>query len=494
MKLPIIDKLRNKIQNYSQQFLGRAIKTVSGTVVGQIIAFLCLPLISRIYKADVIGQASTVLALVNIFSMINCLQYDQAIVVADDRDLGGLTKLAILINIFINLILFLFLLLFSSILGDNVSQAIKNLGFNNLFPLINISYTMYLLLSNWQLRQNNLTKVSIGKLIYLGGGSVAQVIIGALIGPTESGFLMAMFLACLVAGVVLLPDRKVGRKTDNTLNENNLIQIAKKYKNFPRYQLGSSVVNAFGAQLPVLFLRVAFSETIAGLFFMAWRILAVPINLLHQAIGQVFFRDAADLERSGSSTAELNSKVIDYLIKISFLPSVLLAIMSPYLVNLFLGKDWSQVGPIIQYLLIGITITFIVSPISTIFSVVNKQSTALVLNIILMLLKGLGLLIGWLNGNFMSSILLFSIGTLMGMLIFLFYIKKLIGFSLKSIISQNKVLLLGGVAILLFMFVLGIFIDINTLPFQIMALFLIAILGIAEMQIIRNPVSNDHLS
>jgi O-antigen/teichoic acid export membrane protein len=457
---------------YKDRFISKVSIILLGTIMGQVLAFLSVPFIARTYGPEVLGRAASVLALLNVLSMISCLQYDQAIIISEDKDKFHLVFACILFSLIIGGGLALFSNGIASLSNDYVSaQEIR------LLSLLLILYSSFLVSINYRLRDNALKLVSIGRTIYYGGSSLLQAGTGFLFGGTCNSFLLAQAF-CLAIGIILLfPARDFVKEIQAVrpfeFLKSTLLTM-RRHVNFPRYQMGAALVNSFTAQLPVLFLRVMFSESWAGWYFMAYRILAAPMSLLSQAIGQIFYRDSAERERQGGERVQNVENISVALSRISYLPAVTFALIAPYAIRFLLGDEWAITGQLMQILLLGLVFSFIVSPLSPLLSVKGKQREALILNIVLSALKILGLFIGWLMNSAFVSIILMTVGSAVGMVIFFAYLLRSIGSDLMRFVWIIKAMLLDG----LFIVVVGTVVSLQNVHHVIKILALTSLLAI----------------
>jgi O-antigen/teichoic acid export membrane protein len=170
-----LNKFRDLLTATGRGFLGRASIVLSGAVLGQGLAFLMLPLITRVYSPESIGRASTTLAIFSMLMIVICLQYDQAVVVASRDQLPYLLMLGCLIALgeVVLLALCLFILRITS---PTLSHTLNAFGFNAYLLFLLLTYAPFLLLTQLHLRQNSLSRVSSGRFIYYGLGSILQVI------------------------------------------------------------------------------------------------------------------------------------------------------------------------------------------------------------------------------------------------------------------------------------------------------------------------------
>ena len=75
------------------------------------------------------------------------------------------------------------------------------------------------------------------------------------------------------------------------------------------------------------------------------------------------------------------------LIKIGALPFFCAIIFSPFFINFIFGNDWKTSGVIIQIMAFGMFFKFITSPISTTFTVLNRQEISFYITIFSLILR-----------------------------------------------------------------------------------------------------------
>lgn len=381
-------------------FSFRTSVVLSGSILGQLIAFALLPIIARLYGTEAIGQAGATIAILGILSLIVFWQYDQAVIVANDVDLGYLILLAV--ALLSGMCLFLAGMLF--LLGRFVPTALAQLdtyGINYTLVILLFPYAMFLLLVNLHLRNNQLSKVSVARLIYYGGSAVFQVLAAWLVAPTSQAFLLSQASAAFLAAVPLFPYRRIqpfwqrAQSLGFAETTRAVIGVSRTYIDFPRYQAGAQVLNAFSLNLPVLILNSAFSATWAGWYFMANRLVAAPVVLLSQAIGQVFYRDSAERERAGIEQVASLERVATMLVRIGVFFGVALGTTVPFLVPVLLGEEWTPVATIMQILLLVFVVTFFTSPLTTFLNVKGRQKGALGYYSLLALVRTAAVFSGW---------------------------------------------------------------------------------------------------
>jgi O-antigen/teichoic acid export membrane protein len=487
LKYPTIKDLVLKLK---VGFIGRAGIILFGSLFGQGLAFVLLPLVTRIYDASVIGRAASTLAFLNIVSLISSFQFDQALIVSEQHEKAPLLILSLVLILLLIGTLEITILIIR-LLHPVLLTTLQQFGVNQyLFGLI-IFYSLFLLFSSLRLRDNQLVTLSSARVTYYGGSTIFQIIFGILFPPNENTFLLGQLLGAAISVFLLLPYGQIFRwilanYRDPLLIYRDVIRVAIKYRNFPTLQMPAQLLNSISHQFPILFMRWAFSDAWAGWYFIAWRSIAAPSSLLLQAVGQVFYRDSAEKARKGVEQGEFLERVIYGLIFISFLPIVGIGLTINYLINFLFGSGWEPVAVIIQILLISLSVSFFTSPISTYLNVKNKQAGALGFNALLCFVRIIAIFIGWLIGSEISSILLYSIATTVVMLVFFNYIIMSARANIMNIMRSSKALVFDGVAILLLGFFLGYLGYLHTL-IGTFSILLLVIIGFAR-EIFRGNV------
>ncbi|MBE0448824.1 MAG: oligosaccharide flippase family protein, partial [Actinobacteria bacterium] len=184
---------------------------------------------------------------------------------------------------------------------------------------------------------------------------------------------------------------------------------ARRYKQFPIFSTWSGLFNTAGTQLPPLMFAAFFSAGAAGLYALAHRVLAMPMSILGDAIGKVFFSNAAEAFREGR-LAPMVEKVHRKLAEIAMPATLLLVIAGPELFALVFGQNWREAGEFARYMAPWLYMVFITSPLSTLFSVLERQRLGMLFQAALLVVRLIAILIGayWLQA-LLPTVMLFSL-------------------------------------------------------------------------------------
>jgi len=457
-----------------------------GSALGQAVGFVLLPVIARVYDADSIGRAASTLAFLATLSFLATLQYDQAVIVAKDEDLPYLLLLTVFVITGILGILALLMLVLRLVWAGS-AELFQTLGVNGYLALLLLLYPWFLVLTNLRLRQNQLLQLGLGRLIYYGGGTVLQVVGGLLLEGNEATYLLAQALGGFLAVAYLAPWKSTLRwLTHHRLSlgdiGRNIRRVAVTYGDFPRYQVGAQVFNAFSNRVPILFLQAFFSSAWAGWYYMAFRLLAVPTALLSQAVGQILFRDSAERERQGLELSRQTEGAVAGLMRVSLLPAIALGITAPFLVKTLLGAGWDPVGPMLQILLLTFIVSFFTSPISTLLTVKGRQKQALYFNVLLFVCRAGSLLVAWFTKIEWTVIWGYSIASLVVLLPFFSYVMRSVDASIGLTLKRIRALWIDAFVVLVIAALLWVLVGLDN---WVTVGAIIVLLGIAGLREIR---------
>jgi O-antigen/teichoic acid export membrane protein len=274
------------------------------------------------------------------------------------------------------------------------------------------------------------------------------------LGPAVTVYLLAQVVVSFVAASCLFPYKGAFTFLKRIVYDRSVLKelarVGGVYSNFPRYQMGAQISIALSYQMPIFFLRIFFSDAWAGWYFMSSRLLSAPTNLVSQAVGQLFYRDSAEKFRSNLVQSHSVENIVSGLIRISLLPTMLLAVLVWPLVDQFFGKSWLPLAPIIQISLPAVLANFVTGTISPYLNVKGKQAAALAFCIAIMFARLLGLVAGVWQDSAIMSVAGYSLGTFIAYFLYCGYIVRVAGGSfvivLKRVLPHS--IEAGGISVL----------------------------------------------
>lgn len=189
--------------------------------------------------------------------------------------------------------------------------------------------------------------------------------------------------------------------------------LIRRYKNFPKYDAPAAAINAASAHLPNIAMALIFGPKIAGLYYLADRILAVPMSMVSQAVGQVLFSQVRDDIAQGVLKARTTS-IIKSLLLLLIVPVGIVVGLAEPTFELIFGENWSIAGQFASWLIFGLAMQFIYSPLSMVLVATNGQSVNLAIQISILLLKIGAFLLAWKQNDPLITIQYLTVAMILG--------------------------------------------------------------------------------
>lgn len=420
-----------------------------GTVGAQALLILSSPLLTRLYTPDEFGAFAVFSAFLGVLVVVASLRYEFAIPLPErEEDARGLLLLSLGLVVVISLLILLLLLAAAPRLAE-LTQVPELRRYSPLVALGILGVGSYQVFNYYSTRKQQFRLLSATKLWQ----SVCQV------GLQLAGGFMGLGVLGLFGGYVLgraAGSGALARQVDirPLPNTRALRSLAGRYADFPKYYAPAALINSLGMELPALIFAPIFGLSVAGFFSLTVRMLTLPVFLLGQATGQVFYPQAASLANEPEKTRLFVEKVATGLLFVSFPLFGFVALVGPELFALVFGEEWAKAGLYARYLSPWFSLSLIVSPIITFVLVKEKQRQALFVNTAETAAR-LGVL--WLGGRYLSadaSVLLYGLVGVGVALYSLLWVLRLAGSSLVSWLRPVRLylplgaLLLAGLAYL----------------------------------------------
>lgn len=382
----------------SSSFAVDTLRLAVGATLSQAIVILAAPILSRLFAPEAFGTAAVFGSIVQIIAVVVCLRYELAIMLPEeDEDAGGLLAG----SLFFVGVFTLLTALTTLLLGRTVVQWLKAPGlepFLWLLPIAVLASGIQLALRYWNTRAKRfgtLARVRVAGSVTqttskLGAGLAGYTGAGSLIGGTVLGYVIA---ATGLGWTTWREDRHILLRT----GPDKIVGQLKRYRKFPLVSTWSGLLNTLSLQLPIILLSAFFSQTVVGYFSYATRMIGLPMTLVGNAIGQVFFQRAAEAKQQGNLDALVQNSY-ERLMSLGLYPMLVLGVIGPELFVLVFGPEWAEAGVYAQITSLWRFCVFVGSPMSTLFSVLERLGTGLVFNVFLLVTRVLSLAIGaWLG-------------------------------------------------------------------------------------------------
>jgi len=427
-------------------FLNNFLSLVMGTTFSQIIIILFAPILTRLYGPESFGLLTIFISITSILNILVCLRYESSILLSETDE--GALNLFILCLILTALTTFIItvVLTFGQSQILNLLNAPQFAPFLWLLPISMIIAGISLPLMNWTIRKKRFKQLAISRVIgsvtttgsqlyagFSGFQSGGSLIVSSIIGQ---------FISVIILGKFIFSDIK--EFLSQRFNYLNISFGFKRYRNFLLYDTQAEFLNTISWQLPIFFLSSFFSPIIVGFYGLGLRVLQMPMSLVGGAISQVFFPRAVEA-RSDGSIGKLVEDFFRVLVAIGMFPLLLLSLTGGDIFLIIFGEQWYEAGIYAQILSIWAFFWFISSPLSTLYYVYEKQKAYLRFTIANFITRFLSLLIGGLLNNIFLALGLFAIS---GIFVYGYLSTEVMKYSnvsfvnIKSILTSNFLLFL----------------------------------------------------
>ena len=378
---------------------------VSGTTIALIITTLASPIITRLYGPEAFGLVALFTSITGILGVIVCLRYELAIVLPkSDEEAANIFGLCMLLVVLVSIAIIPPLIIFQQPIMSFLNAPQLGQFFWLIPPTLMISGT-FLALNYWNTRTKQFKRLSIARISSSVSSTGTQLGAGFL-GYTTGGVLIyanifGQLISTSVLGLQIMRDHLSFFK--QSISWKGMVEVFRRYSNFPKYDVWSALINTISWQVPVLLLSSFFSTTIVGYYSLGMMMVTLPMSLIGGSIAQVFFQRAAIAQHEGSLSL-IFEDAYTFLIKISLFPLLLLAFIGQYLFVFIFGPSWGQAGYYIQILSVWAVFFFVSSPISAILTITGKQKTGLILSSINLITRFVSIVIGGILGSATLSI------------------------------------------------------------------------------------------
>jgi O-antigen/teichoic acid export membrane protein len=380
---------------------------VGGTTLAQALSFLLFPIQTRLFSPEVFGELSVFTSITGIISIIICLRYELAIVLPKEDDEGfSLLKLS---------------WFFAAILSL-VSSIIFGFWGKRIYILFNASaltrYWYYvpitLMLTGiiqaanyWLTRRRQFTILSYNKVlpvltvnfVSIGLGFAGNRALNARLFSILAGNLVNIaVLAC-----VLIPDLQVKRREQYSKKE-----LIKKNKNFLLYDIWGALINNLSWMIVPILMNSYYGSYAAGQYSIGLRVIQIPASIIGASIGQVFLKTASD--RRYTKNLYVYTKSIARKLLIYTSPfAIIILVLGKYFFKITFGDQWELAGIYSQILAPWAFIWFISSPLSAIYTILQKQNVLLILTILNLITRFVSIYLGSILYNEKLGIIIFSL-------------------------------------------------------------------------------------
>ena len=383
-------------------------KLLSANVVAQAIGLFVYPVLTRLYAPDDFGLLNLFLSIGGVLVILATAEYQYAIVLPKDDNqaravfhVGGLVLISVVLLTGLSVV-------FSrpiAIVFDTPSLA----RYYWLMPFYVAVSGLWVLLNYYYTRQRQFGRISRYQLSQSVLNAGAKMSFG-FAGVLQSGLLLSTVLAPLLSlAMSIAAAWKQDLRQLLHIDKDECRAVAREYANFPKYSLPRALVNNLSGALPSLLLTPFFGLANLGFWGMALTLAFRPLNMISQSLYQVLFENTAQRVNQRLSIRPTILRFLCLTLLVAVPCFAVLYFVLPVLTRWLLGAEWEISGHYIRVMLPWLLMSVLVAPVCFLSDIFKKQKIGLYLEVLLIVLRLLGLGIGIWQHSFFYAIAGYSI-------------------------------------------------------------------------------------
>ncbi len=407
------------IQNLRNSEFIRSVATLmTGTVLAQLIAFLAYPIITRIYSEQDIGELGLYTRFVAFIAALATARYDFAMPITKrDSHAFSLFRLSLRIA---------FVCLFSVLIFGMcyaIFQPDPDQYFLFIILAVGSAYaTVWINIgTNWAIRTKAFKTISQQRIVNALGVSSFRLLFGWFkLGAF--GILLGSFIGTIASSFVFVLNYLKLKKEHKPSEEKKRMRVvAKTYREFPGINLPHVLLDLGVDWVLAMSIAVYFDKGQLGQYSHAFLMMKLPLSVIGQSVGQVFFNKGSMLVNEGKSVLPFATKTVKTLLLISVIPFALIFFFGDDLFAFVFGAKWRESGEFAEILVPYLFLNFLLSPVSSLPLILGRQSEMLMIGIIVALVQLFSfLLLPYLNMDLKSVLWVNSLSLSVVLIIVMF--------------------------------------------------------------------------
>jgi len=363
----IMRTVRGRFSRFLPQsnFARSVLTLMTGTGLAQLLPIALSPILTRLYTPQEFGVFALYGSICAILAVLVTGKYELAIVVPrHDSEAINLVAVTIVSSLAVSLILLGVVLVWDqsivSLLGHPEIQS-----WLYLVPFATLILGCYYALNFWANRRSRYKHMAISRVLQSGGSSAIQLAAGMSRGGML-GLIVGQMLGQLLSTLYLarsLPRDERGLFWRISLKRMSC--VARRHIGYPKFMVPGQAMSVGATEMPLLLLTVFFGAGVAGFYSLAQRVMAAPLSLVANAIGDVYRQRAAGQYASQGKCLDIFLGSFKRLVMFAILPMLPVALFGPWLFAFVFGDTWRAAGEIASLLSVLVFFQTLSSPLSS---------------------------------------------------------------------------------------------------------------------------------
>ena len=432
--------IKDKLKDVNKSaFVKNAMTLTTGTAIAQILPLLIYPFLSRLYSPEQFALLAAYTSFVSILVAFVSGRYESAVFIADnEKEAVSLVYLSLYLPLFLLVCLTPFFLIFNDAIGSYLSlKPLK--GWVWYCFIASFLITVFNVYNEWCVRKEYFRRLSYNKITNSIGLTVGKIgFFYTLL--SKIGLVVGDFVGRLLTAIMcFFRFYKYDKNSFGNIHFKDLLHVAKKYKEFPLYNMPAQLLNTIGVSIPVFLLASFYETEHVGYYSMTMTILMLPVNIISLSIRDVFRKKANDIYVKDGNYESFFKRMLLILLFASVLVAVLCYPFLPFAFKLVLGEQWYTSGLFAQYMTPMIVFDFVAMSLSGSLIVSQKLKVNFVWQVYYIFITIVSLIVGVkLFDNINNTIILFSLGRCSAYILLIILSFKASRSSVKLIDNESK--------------------------------------------------------
>lgn len=343
---------------------------MTGTVISMVLKTITTFWLAKYLGTEVVGEYGIYCATYSILLVAATGRYELSIMLPkDDRDGFLLTILSVMLSVAFSAVSMLLLVIYGLVFS-------VHLGWILFLPLTIVILGIYYSANYWLNRNKRYKNLALNRVIQ-GVAFLGFSFLFYWFKPTRQLSLILGYMASQASVMIILIFYVINdyKKMTERFSFVRMQELAKEYINFPKISVASGLVNNLAVRLPIYLLRFFGGLSIAGQYSMMENILAAPITIISEAIRDVFRQKASKDYAEKKECYHTYKTTFKTLALMAIIPFVLIMFGGRPILNLvYSDLKWDMAGRFILIMAPFFYIKFVVSPLTFMTYIANKQS------------------------------------------------------------------------------------------------------------------------
>lgn len=353
-------------------------KLLSGSALGQLIAFLFIPLLTHLYEPEVFGEYQVAFSVALFIAILLSWKLEIPIPTIDESKISTHIKnVASLVSIN-SIVLFIALYLITTH-TSLLPEALDNSSLLMFTLVMAILMAFNNLARFYLIEKQKFGTISMTLFCQSGGRSVLQWLLQAM---SNLGLLIGDVLARVT--MLAMSVRVMRKEPQQNKDSTNLKQTLSEHWRYPVWVMPSTLLNSSMAIMLLPLIAYKFGAVEAGIVAVAYRLITAPNSVIGAALSDVLFARFSKLAKA-QQLKQLKLEFVKIsmgLAGISVAGFSIIYFLSDYL-GLVVAAEYVLASEYMIALIPWFAAQFMVTPLSRIVFIFNKQLVKLIIDVLI---------------------------------------------------------------------------------------------------------------